>query len=106
VVSFGTTPGCIRFVATLATSRGSHVTAILARRNRAVVTIGTTRGHCHVGVKLGWSPTGKALVASGTTSRRTDVISVFTGGFCTIMTTGAVGCTTESAVISFGTAPC
>ena len=56
-------------------------------------------------MKFGRFPIRITLMAGRAASRRTHMVSMLASGFCPVMTTGAVGSTGKSCVISLGTAP-
>ena len=77
----------------------------LASSNRTVMAARTTRADRYIGVELGRCPGAVALVAGSAVCRSAKVIGALAGGIRSIMATGAVGGTGESAVVSLGARP-
>ena len=69
------------------------------------MTTGATRDHRHIGVELGWRPTGVTLVAGRAVGARRNVIGGLAGGTAAIVATGADGGRRECAVIGLGAGP-
>ena len=105
MIGLGAGPAAGGLVATLASRRGGNVTAGLAAGNRAVVATGATCAHRHIGVELGWRPTGVTLVASRAVGAGRDMVGALARRVAAIVATGASGGRGKRAVIGLGAFP-
>ena len=69
------------------------------------MTTGATCDHRHIGVELGWCPTGVALMAGRAVGSRRNVTGGLAGGAAAVVATCADSRCRKGAVISLGAGP-
>ena len=106
VIDLGATPGCRRFMTTLAIGRGGNMPTGFASGRCTVVAARAIARHRHIGVQFSGQPVGvTALVARGAIVRGRDVVAALACRRLAIMATGAIGRRSKDCMVDLGPRP-